>query len=97
VLEGRSPLTGITVANLNPAVAVELGLKADDQGGVVVVNAGAQRQFIQVVATGDMILGVNGKKIVTVKDLKKALTVPSPQGWAFTLSRNGQVRQIVIR
>lgn len=97
VLEGRSPLTGITVANLNPAVAVELGLKADDQGGVVVMDAGNRDGFIQIVVAGDMILGVNGKKIETVKDLKKALAAPSPQGWAFVLSRNGQVRQIVVR
>jgi serine protease Do len=97
VLEGRSPLAGITVANLNPAVAVELGLKVDDQGGVVVVDAGNRGGFIQIVMAGDMILGVNGKKIATVKDLKKALAMPSPRGWAFTLSRNGQVRQIMVR
>ncbi|HBR70069.1 MAG TPA: serine protease, partial [Rhodospirillaceae bacterium] len=57
---GPHPLNGATIANLNPAVAVELGLDTEEQG--VVILSAPQRSFAgSVAAAGDVIVEVNGQ------------------------------------
>lgn len=87
---------GVAVANINPAVATELGLDDFDQKGVVITaidrNAAARR----VMQPGDIIISVNGVEIKTVAHIKKALML-RVAGWNVVIERNGQRQQIVIR
>ncbi len=94
-LAGAGPLNGVTVANLNPAVSVELGLHDEEDGVVVtkVPRSGAMR----IVGVGDIIRNINGQEIVRVGDVKKALTSGGQQGWRFIFERNGNTRQVVLR
>lgn len=94
VLTGRNPLRGSKVANINPAVANELGL--NDEEGVVVQEVDRRTQAARVVTPGDVIVAVNGDKVKTVKDLQKVLN-KNYTGWQFILSRDGRQRKVVVR
>lgn len=94
-LSGRHLFDGVTVANINPAVAVELGIR--EESGVVIMKVDARAVGVRFVRPGDIILGFNGLEIKTVDELQRALKKSAPAGWQITLSRGGQVRQVVIR
>ena len=62
-----SPLAGMLVANLSPAVAEEVGLQADVIGVVALdVKGGPAAQLFR---KGDVILEINGEAIADVKTL----------------------------
>lgn len=94
-LSGNHPLDGAVIANLNPAVAVELGA-VDYEEGVVVLKA-PQTGF-RVIAAGDILLEINGAAIQRVGDVKATLAKGGgAQGWSFVLRSQGRTRKIVIR
>ncbi|GJL85963.1 MAG: serine protease [Micavibrio sp.] len=95
-LEGAHPLNGATIANLNPAVAVDLGLGLEEEG--VVVLKAPQRSYVgSVVDAGDLLLEINGRKISAVGDVKKALEKPSQNGWSLVIRSNGRLRRVLVR
>ena len=88
-----TPFEGVSVANLSPAVAEELGMAADALGVVITkVGDGPATQFFQ---KGDNIAIVNGVAINSVADLRKLLQKPQP-GWIIGLIRNGQKLRLSI-
>ena len=92
LLEGRHPFSGVTVANINPAVQDEYGIFDEDEGVVVV---GVQPNARLGVRTGDVVLSVNQTKIKTVKQLKSALK-SGGRTWRMALKRDGRVISTVI-
>jgi Do/DeqQ family serine protease len=88
-LQGTSPLSGATVANLSPAVAETLGMSLNETGVVVVevedgspaANFGFQKK--------DVIQVVNGQKVTDPKALEE-LTQDQRRLWRVTISRDGQ-------
>jgi serine protease Do len=95
-LTGRTPFTGATVANMNPALAEELGLESVDPGVVVVkVLPGtiAARLNFQ---PGDTILRINTKPVATVADLKAMLTETGVKSWAIMVRRGGETLTVTI-
>ncbi|MEZ5814777.1 MAG: Do family serine endopeptidase [Alphaproteobacteria bacterium] len=95
-LSGRHLLNGALIANLNPAVAVELGMDADEQG-VVVLEAPPASAASRVLSAGDILMEINGREIKNVPDVEKALKNATPQGISLTLKTHGRLRRIVIR
>lgn len=94
-LKGRHILNGVTIANLNPAVATELDYTGAEQGVIVLrIPQNMRRRFI---SPGDILLEINGVKIETVTDMMKALENPSPQGYALTTLSNGRINRILVR
>jgi len=93
-LDGPNPLSGATVANINPAVAAELGVH--DEEGVIVTGIKRGAQAGRIVAPGDVIVSVNGSAVKDVGDLEKDLR-DQPRMWQFVLSRGGQQRQVILR
>jgi Do/DeqQ family serine protease len=94
VIRGRSPFFGAKVANLSPALADELRLDPAG-GGVVVVEVGdgpAARVGFQ---RGDVILSVNGQKLVKTSDLEKA-TGQQSRLWRITILRGGQQISVIL-
>ena len=87
---------GVTVANINPAVATELGLDDLDQKGVIITAIDRTAAARRVMRPGDMIVSVNGVDIKTVAHIKKALML-RVAGWNVVIDRGGQRQQIVIR
>ena len=86
-LSGNTPFTGMTVVNLSPAVADELGLAADALG-VVISDAGDAQSggFFQ---KGDIISNINGVAVDSVATLRKAMQTPQSR-WQIEIDRNGQ-------
>lgn len=94
VLDGQHPLSGATVANVNPAVAVELGINRED--GVAVVDLQNNRPAARVVRLGDIIVEVNNVAVNTVDELLQQLA-RTGAGWNIVIETDGRRRQILIR
>jgi Do/DeqQ family serine protease len=96
IIKGDNPLNGAVIANVNPAVAGELGMPPDETG-VVVMKTGAGSYAMRLVAPGDILLSINGADIANVGDASRALKSGAGRGWAITISRKGRKTQILIR
>lgn len=88
-LTSRSPLAGLTVTNLSPAVAEELSMETANEGVVVsdveegstAANIGFQK--------GDIIMALNGERMATSRDVETTLK-DRRRAWEVTISRKGQ-------
>lgn len=89
VISGPNPLAGATVMNLSPAVCEELGFREAERGVIVVqVEPGMPAQSVMI-RPGDVVLGINGEKVGTVKDLKPLLASRRPRYWQLDILRKG--------
>lgn len=95
-LEGRHILNGAVIANLNPAIAVELGVLVNDEG-VIILKTPANSAAARVVAPGDVLKEINGRKIEDIDDVKKALEKGYQNGWSLTVNSQGREKQIRVR
>ena len=94
-LNGKHPLSGTTVGNLSPAFAEELGFDSWLKGVIVLdVAAGTPASRIRI-RPGDVIVGINDRKIDTIETLKMALQAPV-QTWQLTVRRGSQVFTISV-
>ncbi|MGE3476152.1 MAG: DegQ family serine endoprotease [Rhodospirillaceae bacterium] len=94
-LSGQQPFSGATVANLNPALAEELGREYEEPGVIVLNLSGNSIAARLGLRPGDMILGVNETAVKSVADLQRALAA-SVKGWAVTLNRDGQTLKFQV-
>ncbi|MDK9720848.1 MAG: DegQ family serine endoprotease [Rhodospirillales bacterium] len=86
---GRNPFTGSTVANLNPALAEELGIDSLAQG-VIVLSLKRGTIAHQVgLRPGDIVDKVNGDSISLVSELKKVVQ-QGANGWVIQVKREGR-------
>ena len=97
-LSGRkNPLSGASIAHLNPALAEEMGGEYIP-GRVVVTKVGrsgyAARLGVQV---GDMLQAINKKPMTTVKQVVAATGTPAVGGWEITIVRGGRIMNFRIR
>ena len=90
-LPGPSPLGGLEVSNLNPAVARETGLPDDAEGVVVLDVAGeAVRAGFR---PGDRILAINGADIADTAALE-AIAERPPRSLELVVERGGRRGQM---
>jgi len=95
LLKGAHPLRGVTVSNLSPALASQMGMPFSTTG-VAVTKPSPQRSQISFAAK-DIILALNGKQVNSVRQLAAMLAEPE-RSWEISIRRNGKVRKIrVIR
>lgn len=90
-LPGPSPLGGLEVANLNPAVAMETGLP-DDATGVVVMEV-ADEAVRAGFRKGDRILAINGAEIADTAALEAIAATP-PRALELVVERGGRRGQM---
>ncbi|MCB1651959.1 MAG: Do family serine endopeptidase [Alphaproteobacteria bacterium] len=95
-LKGDHILKGAVIANLNPAVAVELGMD-DGEQGVVIMETSSAGFAGRVVRMGDILLEINGRKINDTGDVEKALASKNVRGLSITIKRAGQIQRIMLR
>ncbi len=95
-IAGPNPLAGAMVANLNPALAAEMGFDDNAGGGVVVVRVrpGSIADRLQF-APGDIILSVNGRPAANVAEARRLLAAPAAQ-WRVGLRRGGQTLSLEV-
>jgi Do/DeqQ family serine protease len=87
VISGATPLAGLVVANLSPAVADQVNLQADSIGVVAIdVKQGPAQQFFR---KGDILLDVNGTAIDSVDTLRGILQ-QAPSRWVIGFQRGGR-------
>lgn len=96
-LKGRHPLDGAVIGTINPAVALEIGLDEDEEGGMAVLEVKEGTTSARFVRSGDVLLSINGMDIKTAKDAQKALDSGAGRGWALVIKRNGQAHRIFVR
>jgi Do/DeqQ family serine protease len=89
-VKNRSPLGGITVVNMSPAVAEELGVDSGGEGVVISeVEEGSNAQQVGF-QKGDVILQINNDRPASTKDVER-LTRDRSSRWLLQISRGGQV------
>ncbi len=93
VISGLTLFTGLKVANLNPAVVDELGLRNPASTGVVIVKVMGGPAARAGFRPGDIILEVNGEKIRKVRDLK-ALLKSGDRIWQVAVDRRGRILRL---
>ncbi|WP_019646018.1 DegQ family serine endoprotease [Novispirillum itersonii] len=93
---GRTPLTGTRLANLNPALAEELGM--DYQGPQVVLLAVNRSGFAAQLGfePADLLVSINGVKVGSVKEAMDLLQGPPRSQWLITILRDGQIMNIRV-
>jgi serine protease Do len=95
VLQGQHPLSGAKVLNLSPAVAAEVGMDESEVGVLAIdVARGSWASRIGL-RPGDIILGVNGRKIGVVEDLKQATAHPSER-WLLEIRRGNKTLRVEV-
>jgi serine protease Do len=95
-LEGRFPLAGASVSNLNPAYDDELGFQPTQRG--VVVSEVEQRSLAQRLGLqpGDIIANLDREPIETVSQLEELLD-KSTTPWVLAVDRKGKLITVTVR
>ncbi len=90
-IDGGSPLAGVTVANLSPALAEELGTPGIPEYGVIVleIEQGSTAQKIKL-AVGDVISKINGEDVTSVERLVRAASEDRGQ-WRLGVRRQNKM------
>ncbi|WP_434051554.1 MAG: DegQ family serine endoprotease [Roseibium sp.] len=96
-LREYSPFEGVTVMNLSPAVAEELGLDGGVFEGVVIASVDRRGAANQVgMRPGDIIRAVNERKVASTRMLE-VITKTPPRVWVLEIERNGKVSKLEVR
>jgi Do/DeqQ family serine protease len=96
-VKGNHILSGVTVANINPAVAVELNLH-NEIDGVIVIDVSSGGRVSRILRPGDIIVSINDEAILSSKKLESAVERAVKRGiMALVIERDGVKSQIVIR
>lgn len=85
--EESTALAGITVRELTPELARNLGIDESEKGVVIVRVSQSSGAFKAGLRTGDIILQVNQKDISTIEDYKKAVSRIKPKDRILLLIR----------
>jgi len=93
-LKDLGPLSGLVVATLTPSIAMQLGMEAQDSGGVAVL--GGSGQAGAMLQKGDVITEVDQQPVADVEDLERALA-GKKHGWALTVRRGEGTLTLTLR
>ncbi len=97
LLRGRHALAGATVANLSPALAIELDTDPNRQGVVVLEVARHSPAARLRLKAGDIVLHVNDREADSVDALEAALVgPPDSAGWRIATRRDDKVLQVTV-
>jgi serine protease Do len=95
-IDGANLLAGVTVGNLSPAFAQEIGAGLPERGVVVVrVDPRAPAAQLNFLQPGDVIDAVNGQRVSSVDQLQRL--VANSAGMAVRFNRGGQQAECTYR
>ncbi|HLU91476.1 MAG TPA: Do family serine endopeptidase [Pedomonas sp.] len=98
VLRGNSLFAGVKVANLSPALSVELGGNLPEQGVIILeMSRNSPAARIGVLKPGDIIEAINGNTVATVDALEKAVAQAGSGAISFRFQRGGQRGECAVR
>ena len=94
LIAGDTPLAGLAVARINPAVAEELDLPGKVEGIVV---TGAEGTSVEAgLRPGDVILAINGVEVGSTADVE-TLALSGDRRWRIDLVRQGEPLRLQFR
>jgi len=94
-LSGNHPLTGITIANLSPAYAEELGL-SPGLTGVIITEMPRRSPAVQIgLQPGDILLSIGQDKIQLTGDVVR-LTRTARDVWEIRIRRGDEVLSVRV-
>lgn len=96
LIKGRSALSGVTVAAINPRVAAEFGLP-DDAEGVAIVKIDSRSSAARFLDKGDILLSLNGRDIQQPDDVQRALSATGSRTLVLIFDRRGAVQKLLVR
>ncbi|MEP1208091.1 MAG: DegQ family serine endoprotease [Rhizobiaceae bacterium] len=95
-LRGRSPLTGATVANLSPRLALEYDITTD-QSGVVVISVDRRSPAARYgIRAKDIVVAINDREITNTEMLDE-MTRRGANGWRYVINRGGKLYRQYVR
>jgi S1-C subfamily serine protease len=89
-LTGREPLSGAAVANLNPALADELGIETTQRGVIVTELADGGIAGQLGIEAGDIIVSLNKRPVESVAQLQQLLA-SSAAPWVVMVKRGDKL------
>ena len=93
-ISGSNPLSGLVIANINPALAEENGLDPSDEGvAIVEVLSGAGKRY--GIRSGDILRSINGTEIARVADVQPALD-GADRRWRILIDRGGRTLRLAV-
>ena len=95
VIAGRNPMQGAKVANITPALADEMQMDFMDKGVVVTAVERASQAARFGVQAGDVVRELNGEKITTAAQLKRALA--STDSWLMAIQRGDRLLELNVQ
>lgn len=90
VLEGEHPLNGVTVDNLSPRYAEELGLDPLSSGVVVAELNGRSFAARRGLKPGHKIVSVNGQTVRSAAELEHEISRPA-RSWELEIDTGGRI------
>lgn len=94
-IDGQNPLQGARVANLTRTLADDLGVQRTD--GVVVTDVEGRSLAARFgFQPGDVVVGVNGRKIANVAALQDVLR-KGARSWSISVDRGGSTLSLTVR
>ena len=94
-LQGAHPLAGATVANLSPALGIELGVNTM-LTGVIVLRVERGPAWRLGVRPGDIVIEVADQRIDTTATLDAVLAAARSE-WPIAINRDGEIMRVVVR
>ena len=95
LIQGRSPLSGATIASLTPQSAKRMKLRL--RGGIVVQKVKNRSLAARAdIRPGDVIFGVNGRPVDGVETLRRLIS-SRPPFWQIEMLRDGRRLRRVFR
>lgn len=94
LIDGNHPLSGASIANINPALAVKMDLQAEE--GIVITQIRRGSPASRFMRTGTIIKFINGHEIKTIKDIQKHIK-NTGQGWKMVIQNGTQTQQLLLR
>lgn len=94
-IDGRNPLQGAKVANVSSSLSNEFDIERND--GAVVTDVDDRSLAARFgFRPGDVVIGVNGRKITNVSTLQDALR-KGGRAWSIAVDRGGSTLSLTVR
>ncbi len=95
LIKGTNPLSGAVVVNISPAVIEEVGHLSQNSGVVILRAEGGSAARLGL-RKGDILISVNGDKVVSVAQLRKLLKSKNVRRWRVQIQRGNQMINLSI-
>jgi len=95
LINGANPLSGALVANISPALIEDIGQIAKEEGVVILKVKGGTSARLGL-RKKDIILSINNKDILLVKDLKKMFKNNNIRKWSLVIQRGLRIINLTI-